>query len=201
VSVEVLGYLASALVVAALSMKSVVRLRALSLCGSVAFLAYGALIESIPIVLTNLAIAALNVAFLARELGGGRDVGVTIVPPDSPFLADFLHHHATDIRSFQPGARIERAGDLALVLNRDNLPAGAVIGHADGDELVIDVDYVLPAYRDSRLGAWLYGPGASVFRDAGFRKLCTDGANDTHRAYLRRMGFDQTGPNRFELAL
>ncbi len=200
-NVELLGYAASALVVAALSMKSVVRLRGLSLCGSIAFLVYGVLIESVPIIITNVAIALLNVTFLVRELGGRRDVGVTVVPPDSPFLADFLHHHASDIESFQPGAQLERTGDFALVLNRENLPAGALVGHADGDRLAIDVDYVLPAYRDSRLGTWLYGPGASVFRAAGYRRLCADGANDTHRNYLRRMGFTDVGDNRFELAL
>ena len=51
VNVELLGYAASALVVAALSMKSVVRLRGLSLCGSIAFLVYGVLIESVPIIM------------------------------------------------------------------------------------------------------------------------------------------------------
>ncbi len=45
-------------------MTSVVRLRMLSLAGSVAFVVYGILIESIPIIVTNGAIALINVWFL-----------------------------------------------------------------------------------------------------------------------------------------
>jgi hypothetical protein len=69
---EVVGYVASALVVLSLAMTSVVRLRMISLVGSVAFVVYGVLIESVPIVLTNVAIAALNLWFLRNELGGHR---------------------------------------------------------------------------------------------------------------------------------
>ncbi|PZQ47900.1 MAG: uroporphyrinogen decarboxylase, partial [Phenylobacterium zucineum] len=49
--VEVVGYLASILVVASLAMTSVVRLRVVSLVGSVVFVAYGALLPSIPIII------------------------------------------------------------------------------------------------------------------------------------------------------
>ena len=88
---EFVGYLASALVVLSLTMASVVRLRIISLCGSIAFLVYGLLIESVPIVITNVSIAAINIWFLRREFASGaphgRDLGVSHIRPDSPFLA------------------------------------------------------------------------------------------------------------------
>ncbi len=52
-AVELVGYIASALVVASLAMTSVVRLRMVSLVGSLVFVIYGALLPSIPIILTN----------------------------------------------------------------------------------------------------------------------------------------------------
>jgi hypothetical protein len=186
---ELVGYLASALVVASLAMTSVVRLRLLSLAGSVAFVVYGSLIDSIPIIVTNAAIAVLNIWFLSRELGGRRDLGAVRVPSDSPFLLDFLRHHLNEIRSFQPDYDPAEPIDFALVLTRDGLPAGAVLGQRDGDTLDITLDHVLRAYRDSRLGTWLYGRGTSVFRSEGIGQLRTPGGNETHRAYLRRVGF------------
>ena len=186
---ELVGYAASALVVLSLAMTSVVRLRIISLAGSLAFVVYGLLIDSIPIVVTNGSIAVLNVWFLGRELGGRRDLGAVIVPTDSPFLADFLDHHADDIAQFQPEYEPERAPNFALVLMRDGLPAGAVLGQRDGDTLDVTLDYVLRAYRDSRLGRWLYGPGATVFRRAGIDRLTTTGGSDAHRQYLERVGF------------
>ncbi len=187
---ELVGYLASALVVLSLAMTSVVRLRAISLTGSSAFVVYGLLIGSIPIVVTNAAIAVLNVWFLTHELGGRRDLGAVIVPTDSPFLADFLEHHADDIAQFQPEYEPGRTPNFALVLMRDGLPAGAVLGQRDGATLDITLDYVLRAYRDSRLGRWLYGPGAVVFRRAGIDRITTMGGSDAHRQYLERVGFE-----------
>lgn len=185
---ELIGYLASALVVTSLSMSSVVRLRMFSLAGSVTFMTYGVLIESVPIVITNVAIACLNVWFLSRELGG-RDLGAVVVPTDSPFLRDFLTNHTTEISQFQPEYDDDDPSDFALVLTRDGLPAGVLLGRRDQGDLDITLDYVLKAYRDSRIGQWLYGAGASVFRDAGFTTVTTLGGNDQHRSYLQRVGF------------
>jgi hypothetical protein len=187
---ELVGYVASALVVTSLAMTSVVRLRLISLAGSITFTIYGLLIGSVPIVITNTSIACLNVWFLSRELGGRRDLGAVVVPADSPFLADFLANHARDIRVFQPEYEPGHVPDVAIVLTRDGLPAGVVLGDRHDDCLDITLDYVLRAYRDSRLGDWLFGAGAGVLRDAGFERVTTPGGNETHRNYLARVGFD-----------
>lgn len=187
---ELIGYLASALVVTSLAMTSVVRLRLISLAGSVTFTTYGFLIGSVPIIITNASIACLNVWFLSRELGGRRDLGAVVVPADSPFLADFLANHARDIEVFQPEYDPGHVPDVAIVLTRDGLPAGVVLGDRHDECLDITLDYVLRAYRDSRLGHWLFGAGAGVLRDAGFERVTTPGGNETHRNYLARIGFE-----------
>lgn len=190
-SEELIGYLASALVVASLAMTSVVRLRMLSLAGSVTFVVYGTLIGSIPIILTNASIAVLNVWFLSKELGGRRDLGAVVVPPDSPFLLDFLGHHADDIARFQPDYDAAEAHTFSLVLTRDGLPAGVLLGDRTGDRLDIRLDYVLPAFRDSSLGRWLYGGGSGIFRSAHIEELAATAPSETHRTYLRRVGFTE----------
>jgi hypothetical protein len=192
-AVELVGYAASALIVVSLAMRSVVRLRAISFVGSVTFVVYGVLIGSVPIVLTNGAIAVLNVWFLRVELGGRRDLGASVIPPDSPFLADFIRFHRDDIRRFQPSATVPEHDAFALLLLRDGLPAGALVGERRDRVLEITLDYVLAAYRDSRLGRWLFGPGAGVFRDAGVTRLETRPGNETHRAYLEGVGFRPDG--------
>jgi hypothetical protein len=197
---ELVGYVASALVVLSLAMRSVVRLRVISLVGSVTFVVYGVLIESIPIVITNAAIAAINVWYLRKELGRGRGLGAAQVPLDSPFMQDFIAFHLADIRRFQPSSSIPEEDGFCLVLNRDGLPAGALIGRRDGDTLEITLDYVLAAYRDSRIGRWLFGPGSHVFRDAGIRHLVASPGNDAHRRYLAAAGFRPDG-GRYHLDL
>lgn len=173
-------------------MASVVRLRLISLVGSVVFVVYGGLIDSVPLIVTNIAIAGINVWFLWAELGGRRDLGVVRVPHDSPFLLDFLHHHLADIRDFQPDFDGDiHESDLCLVLTRDGLPAGVVTGRVDGDDLCLELDYVLRAYRDSRLGQWLYGEGATVLRSAGVSRVIAEKGSEVHRQYLDRVGFER----------
>lgn len=187
--VELIGYLASALVVASLAMTSVVRLRIVSLAGSLVFVAYGALLPSIPIILTNAAVAGLNIWFLRKEFAPSRDLGAVPIAPDAPFLIDFLRSHATDIAAFHPGFDAPGPDDFALVLTRDGLPAGALVGTRDGNTLRLRLDYVMHAYRDSRIGTWLYGPGAKVFADAGFERLSARPESPALRSYLLGIGF------------
>lgn len=192
---EIVGYVASALVVLSLSMTSVVRLRMISLAGSLTFVVYGLLIGAPPLVIANTTIACLNIWFLRKELGGGRDLGASVIPTDAPFLLDFLSYHRDDIRRFQPDYDPDLEADLALLLTRDGLPAGVLMGHRNGDELQVTVDYVMKAYRDSRLGHWLYGKGSSILRAEGIRRVATRPGNDTHRVYLEHVGFrpDEAG--------
>lgn len=205
-AVEILGYTASALVVFGLTMRSIVRLRSISLVGSITFLTYGILIGSVPIIITNVCIAAINVWFLSREFlvkpADRHDLGVSRIRADSPFLLDFVEYHHDDITNFQPDFHMPTGDDvLALMLTREASPAGLVVGHRHDDTLYIDLDYVLREHRDSRLGVWLYGPGRTVFRDAGFTELRALAVTDSHDKYLRRVGFDPPGDKTGEFAL
>ncbi len=192
------GYVASALVVVSLTMTSVVRLRFISFLGAVTFVVYGLLIESAPIVVTNTAIMVINVWFLRKEFASGTpagfDLGASHIRPDSPFLRDFVDFHLIDIHRFQPDFVLGAGDDVeSWLLIRDGLPAGLLIGRRRGSRLTIDLDYVLKPYRDSRLGHWLFGRGAEVFRRDGITTVRSHGSTDTHRKYLERVGFQATG--------
>lgn len=193
-AVEMVGYLASVLVVVSLAMRSVVRLRVVSLIGSSVFLVYGVLIGSLPIVLTNAAIAVINVVYLRRELGSKRSLSTVLVDPTDPFLVDFVGSHRREIATQQPDFTDIPAGSFALIVNREAVPAGVLIGVPRGDTLEIVLDFVLDAYRDSRIGRWLYGPGRTVFTRAGFRRLQTAKGSPAHHGYLHSVGFVGEGP-------
>ena len=202
------GYLASALVVVSLTRTSVVRLRVLSLLGATTFVVYGALIDSVPVIVTNGSIMAINLWFLRREFASGSsrgiDLGASHIRTDSPFLHDFVSFHLIDIHRFQPDFVLPHGDDVsAWLLIREGLPAGLVIGRLHGSTLTVDLDYVLQAYRDSRLGRWLFGRGADVFRRDGITTVRSTGNTDTHRKYLQRVGFHPTpdDPDLYELAL
>ncbi len=185
---ELVGYAASLLIVVSLAMTSVVRLRIISLAGSLAYVVYGLMIGAYPIVIANAVIAGLNIWYLVKEFTTRKDVGAVPIGVREPFLADFLASHEADVRRFQPSASLEGA-DTAWLLLRDGLPAGALVGRRSGEDLVVELDYVTPAYRDSRLGSWLYGEGAKVLRTAGIRRVIADPGSADHQKYLQGVGF------------
>jgi len=190
--IELVGYIASAFVVLSFAMSSIVKIRTISLIGSVFYVGYGALIGSIPIILANATIVVFHVIALSKEFSSSTELGAVPIAPDAPFLVDFLHSHEDDIAASQPEYR-RRPADTAFVLMREGMPAGAVLGTRDGDSLHLALDYVLPAYRDSRLGRWIYGARTSALRAHGIREVTAAPTTDVHRHYLEHVGFERRG--------
>ncbi len=193
--VEGLGYLASALCVLALGMRQVVRLRTISFMGGVVFVVYGLLIGSWPVVITNGAIAVLNVWRLRQELSAPAASDIAAVPIEShhPFLDDFLRTHLSDIQRSQPEFTLDAEPEFARIITRHGLPAGIFLGRPQGTELDVVLDYVTPRYRDSRSGRWLFGDGRTTFTAAGFRRLVASPTTYEHRSYLEALGFVPEG--------
>ena len=188
--VDLIGYLASVLIVASLAMRSVVRLRLVSLVGAIVFVAYGLLIGAWPVTISNATIAFINVWYLNKEFSVRRH-NLGAVPADqySPFLQDFLAANAAEIHRTQPEWEPSPHDTFVRILMRDGLPAGVLLGEPLGRELLLHLDYVTPRYRDSRVASWLYGEGRSTFTAHGFRCLVAIPTTSEHRGYLEMVGF------------
>ena len=64
---EYIGYLASLLVLVSFLMKNMTYLRLVNTLGCLVFIAYGALLPSIPIIITNAAIVLINSFYLLKS--------------------------------------------------------------------------------------------------------------------------------------
>jgi len=64
---EYIGYAASALVMVSFLMKNITYLRVVNSLGCACFIAYGLLLPSIPIVVTNAAIVLINLYYLSKS--------------------------------------------------------------------------------------------------------------------------------------
>ncbi|HHU39124.1 MAG TPA: YgjV family protein [Propionibacterium sp.] len=191
--VEVVGYVASALVAASFMMKSLVKLRWVSLVGSVIFVVYAILIGAWPVVITNTVVAVANIVHLRKELGSASTITAVPMRPESPFLQDYLGANADDIATSQPAYHPSPLDTFVRLVSREGLPAGVLVGEPAGRELLIKLDYVTPAYRDSVTAKWLFGPGRTTFTDAGFTRLIAHAHTAVHRGYLELVGFRPEG--------
>jgi len=199
---ELVGYLASALIVVSLLVSSIHRLRVINLIGAAVFTVYGLLIGSIPVVLTNGAIVVIDLyhlARMARDRAHGDYFEVVAVPTDSPLLARFLAFHEADARRFQPEFDGLRADHHVWMVLRNAMAVGVVVARLDGEVATIDLDYVAPTYRDQRAGTRFYTtPG--LFNPHGIRWLRSVATVEAHRRYLEAMGFAATDHSTFERA-
>jgi hypothetical protein len=191
--VELIGYLASALIVLSLLMASVLKLRVINLVGAVVFTAYGVLIGSVPVVVTNAAIVLIDVYYLVvmlRDRSRDAYFEVVEVDPDRPLVRRFVEHHAADVAGSQPSFAGIVPDHLGWMVLRDAIPVGVVLARREGDRAVIDLDYVVPAHRDFTAGEVLYGD-SGAFRGRGIAEVTARGDTEQHRRYLQRMGFEE----------
>lgn len=203
-ALQLLGYAASVLIATSLLMRSIVRLRAINLAGAATFSLYGFLIGAYPVGVLNLLTAIINIVQLVRLRRRKEIFRILEVRPDSPYLQYFLDFQAADIRRFFPAFARETATDasrLALVVLRDLVPAGVLLGRIEGERLEVDLDYVVPQYRDTKVGRFLFGDEADFFRRRGIGEIVSRADADVHAQYLRRMGFTRAGDGTFRLPL
>jgi hypothetical protein len=191
---ELIGYLGSALIVISLAMSSIIRLRLINLAGSLVFTLYGALIGSIPVVITNVIITGLNLWYLRKELTTRAALRVVSVERDDPFLDAFLDTYRSDIAGYVEPSVLSAPTDVRFVMLRDATPAGVFLAVDDGDgNLRILLDYVAPRYRDLKVGALLYQDDARRFSDLGYGTLRVEHPHQRQRSYLAAMGFAVEG--------
>jgi len=188
---EYLGYLASVIVLVSLLMSSAKKLRWINLLGSLTFGVYGFLIGAIPVGLLNIATTLINIIYLYK-MYHTKDYFKTLpIDKNSKYLKYFLRYYKDDISKFFPTHDIDVDGsDLSFYILRNVVPAGFFVGNKhDETTLRIDFDYVVPTYRDFKMGAYLYKDHKHLFTEKGFTSLITYTRNEKHEKYLMKMGF------------
>lgn len=199
-ALQLLGYAASVLIATSLLMRSIVRLRVINLAGAATFSVYGFLIGATPVGVLNLMTATINAVQLVRLQRRREIFRILEIRPEAPYLHYFLDFQADDLRRFFPRFKYDphenESGRLALLVLRDLVPAGVLLGAIREDRLEVDLDYVVPQYRDMKVGRFLFADEGDYFRRLGLREIVAPADTDVHARYLLRMGFEPTGDRR-----
>lgn len=189
---ELVGYLASVLIAISLTMRSILKLRLINLIGAACFTVYGVLIAAYPVAVLNGLIVGINLYYLYEMKRSKSFYTVLETGHDAAYLDMFLRHYAEDIRRFFPSFE-DNPGERHLVwfILRDLLPVGLFIAAPKGKgTLLVELDYVIPGYRDLQPGRFLYEQQSERFGARGISYLETVPETDAQRQYLRRMGFE-----------
>jgi len=201
-AVDLLGYVASVVIVISLLMKSVLKLRLFGLAGGLLFFIYGLLLKSVPIAGLNLVNFFINLYFIIQMLRAKFYFRLLEVDRDSNYVKAFLEFYRDDIAKFFANFeyRPERI-DLVYLILRDLQPVGLFVMERDASgRALVKLDYVIPGYRDLKAGQFLYQELEQKLPGKQVTTLYSVPGDEIHQRYLKRMGFTaQGGEGRIKL--
>ena len=193
---EIVGYVASIVIAISVMNTNVLRLRLLNIAGAVLFTVYGFLIKAWPIAGLNFFIVIVNAVHLYKIFHAREFFKLVELAPDSAYLNHFLAHHLRDIRKDSPGFEYEpSANQIAVFVLRNTVPAGLFIAELQRNgDLQVKLDYVVPDYRDLKVGDFLLNEQIDFFRERGVRRIVSSAGTSRHAKYLKEMGFIPAPP-------
>ncbi|PKK97483.1 MAG: hypothetical protein CVV58_01030 [Tenericutes bacterium HGW-Tenericutes-3] len=188
---EWLGYLASFIVLISLVMSSLKKLRWISLVGSAMFATYGFLISALPVGFMNTGIVLVNIYYLVQMYKKKDYFSLLKLGSQTEYFNYFMSFYKENIESFM---EVEKDLDdpkfMKLFILRNTIPAGIVVSRIKNEKtLEIIIDYVVPAYRDFKMGHFLYEDQKDFFISQGYETLLSKPGNEKHQNYLKKMGF------------
>jgi len=194
---EWLGYLASLIVLMSLLMSSIIKLRWINLFGSSMFSLYGFLIGALPVGYMNLCIAIINIYYLIKIYRSKEYFKILPIEGNSPYFNYFLDFYnigsEEDINIAQFNIN---DFDVSFYILRNLVPAGVFIASRhDENTLKVELDFVIPEYRDFKIGNYIYENSKDYFFDKGYSKFISFSSNNDYTKYLNKMGFKETIEN------
>jgi hypothetical protein len=189
-SVELIGYLGSILVAISLMMRSLLRLRIINLFGALFFTIYGVLLGAYPVAFLNGLIVCIDLYYLFQMWRQKDFFTFLEVSPNSEYLRAFVEFHKDDIAEIIPSYTHKAAEDLlCFFILRNMMPAGLFIVKVHGEEANVQLDYVIPNYRDFKVARFIFEENAAFFIQRGIRRFVSEGGSAIHRRYLEKMEF------------
>ena len=187
--IEWVGYVASLIVLISLTMSSIIRLRIYNFIGCMVFAYYGYLTGLVPVAVANLSIAMINVYYLYHIFTTKEQFKLVVAEPDSAYFQHFLESNKHDVE-LQISLAELRNVDTSFYMLRDDHIAGVLVGNKNKNgEFEIKLDFVIPSYRDYKLGDYYYNTKPEILKNYGIATLKADAKDTSHSSYLEKIGF------------
>lgn len=189
ITLELVGYAGSFIVLISLLMRSVVKLRIINSIGAIVFTVYAILIKSYPTAVMNAALVVVNIWFLVKVLRTKSLLSVQELNADDAAVTHFVRFYRNDIaKNFPDYDFAFRKDDTCYLVYADANPVGLLVGKVSyPDTLGVELDYACPSHRDCSVGTFLYG----YLKEQGVRQMVAHAGVAHHDRYLRKMGFSK----------
>lgn len=187
-----IGYFASGLIALSMTMNSIVKFRWINLTGAGLFATYGFLIGAYPVFLLNSFIFMVDIYYLRRIYGKKQLFDILEITGESVYMQKFLDFHQHEIENFFPGFHYKAENHTMKFFVLRNLAVAGVFlaGKENEQSLRVDLDYVIPEYRDYKNGKYVYHRIGKFLSKAGYTQVVSSGSSKAYNKYLLKMGFE-----------
>ncbi len=196
--IEIFGYVASIIIAFSLTRSSIVQLRWINLFGASSFCVYGIIIGAYPVAILNGFITLTNIYYIRKFVyHTNHNFKVLKTQSSSHYLDFFFDYHKQEIDRFFPRffKKHEHEDREFYVLLDGTQVVGLIAGiKKAGAEFVVDFDFVIPEYRDCRLGEFALGDEQALKLLTGYDQIGATADSVEHEQYLEKLGFS---PNKF----
>ncbi len=196
--IEVIGYIGSVLVALSLMMKNIYYLRRINLIGAATFSLYGILVNAYPVFLLNGFIALVDIYYIVQtKVNKEYFTLLALEEGNSPLLKKFLEFYRQDITQFFPNFNEEEIeNDKSFFILRNLIPVGLfVYKEISPSEILIELDYAIPDYRDLKNARFVYFAQSKHFTEKGYKIIHAESNVQSHKKYLQKVGFKEIPPN------
>ncbi|NOZ35008.1 MAG: hypothetical protein GXO80_06895 [Chlorobi bacterium] len=191
-TLQIIGYAASVIIAASMTLNSIVKFRWVNLAGAAVFTAYGILIKAYPVAFLNGFIVLTDLFYLFR-IYNKKELFTTLeVRGSNKYLHEFLKFYDKDIQNFFPGFTFKAdLNTVSFFILRNMNVAGIFLAHKiDSKTLKVGLDFVVPQYRDYKNAKFVYKRIRNRFIDDGIEQIMVFPQSVSHIKYLKKIGFE-----------
>lgn len=187
IAYDIIGYIASAVVLSSFLMTSNVKLRIVNSIGGSLSMMYSLLIHAYPTAICNICILCINSYYLLRIMRNHKNnYSIVTCTLNDGIYKSFIERYADDIATYYPGfnAQDKSQNFARFILSRNEI-VGLQVGRLSGNAVNITLDYSVPEYRDCSVGRYAY---AHISRK-GIKRAVFAGYEPKSADYLQKLGF------------
>ena len=189
---DIVAYAATFMFLPAFFKDSRVSYKWFSLSGSLIFVIFGLFIQAYPVSIANGILVTTYLIELKKKYLNTESFKKLTVQTDSVYLNSFLEYHRKEIFYFFPNFEFEPNKYVhCFFILRDMNIAGLVLTRKYNEKILyLELDFVIPGFRDFRAGEFLYEDVKNFFIEEGYTKIISPCFNRNHEKYLKKMGFE-----------
>ncbi len=190
---QIIGYTASIIIAASMTLNSIVKFRWVNLVGAAIFTTYGILIHAYPVAFLNGFIVLTDIFYLMR-IYTKKELFTTLeVRGSNKYLMNFLKFYDKEIQKFFPGFTYKAdLNTVSFFVLRNMNVAGIFLAHKiDKKTLKVGLDFVIPQYRDYKNAKFVYKRIRNRFIEDGIEQIIVFPQSFNHVKYLKKIGFQK----------